>query len=318
VRAPGHESVSRALQIAGGVEAHVSVELRPQVEPRGTLRISASVPDAVVSIDGTVVGTTPLDATVPVPAGAHDVRAVRPGYLTEERRVVVEDGAELEVRLRLDVDPSPDPSVMGELALELPAVPFTVQVDGAEGASAERLRLPMGSHQIEIEAAEREPWSGEVHIDPGETLALAPPLAWRREVREARLGAADGQRTTGTGLVVAGAALALVALPIVIWNETEIASTDARGLELSRRYQAMACAGGACPEIDRELAAISARQIDQDIIRGVSIAGTLLGVALAGIGVALFTTAPSRADVDRAAHVRLDLGPGGLRLSGAF
>ena len=109
-----------------------------------------------------------------------------------------------------------------------------------------------------------------------------------------------------------------VAVPIVIWNETEIASTDASGVYLLGIYQEMGCVRGSCVPLERELEAISARQTDQDIVRGVSIATSLLGGLLGGIGVALFATAPSREGIDRAAHVRLELGPGGLRLDGTF
>ena len=73
-----------------------------------------------------------------------------------------------------------------------------------------------------------------------------------------------------------------------------------------------------CDEIARELSILNPRQDQQDVIQGVSIASAALGAVLGGIGLGLFFASPSDADVDRAAHAELRVGPGSLALRGAF
>lgn len=320
VRAPGYEGVTRALDVAGGVEERVAVELRPEVVPRGSLRITASVAGVRVRVDGVEVGRTPLDATVPVHAGDHDIVGVRAGYLDDARRVHVEDGAELTVHLRPEVDPAPGPADVGTLDLVLPDARLVVRVDGLERSTLAPLALPVGAHTLEVDAEDREGWRGEVEVPPGAVLTLAPPLSWTDRARHERLASAELGRTAGIVLATAGAALLLGGLALAAWNEVEIARTDARILVLGDEFAAMGCPPRTvrCDEIARELTTLAEGQGAQNALRGVSIVAAIAGAAMAGGGIVLVATAPSEASIDAAAHAELRLGLEGVVLRGAF
>ncbi|MDQ3036864.1 MAG: hypothetical protein M3Y87_31010, partial [Myxococcota bacterium] len=230
------------------------------------------------------------------------------------------DQAELEVRLRMDVDPDPAPDDIGALQLRMPGVSYALRVDGAERSALGELRLPIGAHVIEIDASERQPWRGEVSITPQQSLVVAPSLEWTPDARSARVAAADSQRTAGQVLTILGGVLVAAGVPLMIWNESEIASTDARLIALEPAIRA--CVGmmgaPACDAIRTEALQLSDRQGDQDILRAVSVAGAITGALAATIGIVLWASAPSETSIDTAAHASLRLDPRGLQLSGSF
>lgn len=319
VRAPGYERVTRDVSIAGTVEASLRVELRREIEARGTLRVGSPLAGVTVQIDGHEVGTTPLAATLPVPAGDHDVTGARAGYLPDTRRVHVDEGAEVEVTLRLAADPSAPPESMGELHLALPHAPFVVHVDD-EPMLGDHLELRIGPHRITIEVADRQPWSGEVTIERSAAHELAPPLEWVPEQRAARTGAADTQRAAGIGMSFAGAALLLIGGPLTIWNELQISATDSRVTQLNRDYASMCVpyVPSVCDPLRSEGDSLQASRGTQDTLRWVSIGTTAIGGVLGIVGLALWATTPSHAEIDAAAHATLRLTPGGLAVDGTF
>src|SRR5690606_29217087 len=110
LRAPGHETVRRAVSIAGESESNLEVVLREEVVPRGTRRVSGRLREVGAAVGGEPIGVTPLSSTVSLRAGPHVVRASRPGYVPEERHITIEEGAEtaLELDLRREPNPAPD------------------------------------------------------------------------------------------------------------------------------------------------------------------------------------------------------------------
>jgi hypothetical protein len=321
VRAPGHETVRRAVAVAGETEATVEVALREAVVPRGTLRVSASVPEVTIAVDGEEVGLTPLDSTVPLRAGVHRVTASRAGYRTEARRVTVEEGAEAEVAFDLRRDPNAAPDEVGRLELRLPDAPYLVRVNG-EVMVGSQLELPRGPHELVLEVTDRRDYRGTVRVPAGSTLVVVPPLSWTLEARRERLAEAATTRAIGLTLGVAGGAVTVAGLGVLIWNEAEIASTDARIREINEGIDRCERMGFTpeCDQLQEEGRRLQTDAETQNVLRGVSIAATLLGAAVGGLGAALWLTAPSDDEVDAAARARaaLRLGPAGLELVGAF
>jgi hypothetical protein len=324
VRAPGYESVTLALDVAGGDDREVGVTLRPAVVPRGALRVESS-PDGVhVAIDGEEVGVTPLDATIPVPAGPHVVVGTRPGYLSDTRSVTVDDGAELDVHLRCEVDPSARASELGRLVLSLPHGRASLRIDGREtSALSLELTLPVGVHTLEIEIEDRSPWSGEVEIAPESARDLAPPLQWNPDVRRERVAGAAVMQDAGIGLAIAGGVALVAGLAVLIWNETQIAGTDSQVRALTDSYNQMRCDPAAstppCDHIALDLAPpLRAQQHDEDTIRMASIGATIGAAALAGVGIAVALAAPTAESIDRDAHASLHIGPNGISVDGTF
>jgi hypothetical protein len=321
VRAPGHASEIRSVQIAGGVEETIRATLSREFEARGTVRIDSSLPDVLVRIDGLEIGRTPIEATIPLPAGEHEIAGERDGYLSDVHRITIQDQASAEVRLRLDPDPNPPSESVGRLVLRLPSVSFALRVDGAERTARSELELPVGAHMIEIEAAERQPWRGAVRLTAEHSETLTPPLEWTPNARSRRVGAAESQRLAGQVLSVIGTVLIAVGVPLTIWNESEIVNTDARGRQLAQEWADCRNAGGGsarCEEVGNELRGISSAQDTQDILRVVSFASAITGVLSATIGIVLWASAPSESSIDDAAHATLRLDLRGLHLSGAF
>lgn len=324
VRAPGREIVRRAIAVAGQEEVVLEVTLREEVVPRGTLRVTTSVPEVGIAIDGEPIGVTPLPSTVPLRAGEHVVTATRPGYRTEAQRVAIEHGAEAELTIEMRRDPDPPPEHVGRVRIELPNAPYLIRVDGEPMLGLE-LDLPVGAHRIELEVTDRQPYEGTLRIPPAATISIAPPLSWTLEARRRRVETADTQRTVGVAMSVAAGALLVFGLPVLAWNEAEIARTDGQIIELRDEYQTLDGVGcdalgrdPRCVAIAAEAEQLEARQGEQNVLRAISAGASIAGVLLGAIGVPLWIAAPSEDGVDAAARATLRLSPGGLALDGRF
>lgn len=324
VRAASRETVRQAVMIAGQAEVVLDVDLREENVLRGTLRIGSSLPDVGVFVDGESVGLTPLSSTLPLRAGEHEVVARRLGYREERRRIDVPAGGEAEIDFDMRRDADSPPEARARIRLILPDAPYLLRVDGQSVIGVD-LELPVGSHQIAIEVTDRQAYQGAVHLAGQETRELTPPLAWTLSARSERVGSAATRSLAGLVMAIGGGALTVASVGIVAWNEAAIATTDARVNQIQREIDAM------CPRViprppwTEECAALlaegdglSAGQNDQDFLRGISIAGTLLGAVITTVGLVLWATAPTEEAIDAQAHASLRLGPGGLLLDGAF
>lgn len=323
VRAPGRETVRRAVAVAGQEEVAIDVTLREEIVPRGTLRVVSALPDVRVSVDGEPIGLTPLPSTVPLRAGEHEVTASRRGYESETRRVVIEDGAEAEVRFALRRDPRPEPAEVGRVRIDLPNAPYIIRVDGEPMLGLD-LELPVGPHRIELEVTDRQPYDGTLRVQPAASITIVPPLSWTLDARHARMESATTQRTAGAVLSIGGGVLFAAGLPLLIWNETEIQVNDREIAAVQQQYDTLRCRGREedpeCAPWAAEGERLNTLQEQQNVLRAVTITSTIVGAVLAGIGIPLWVGAPSPDAVDASARARaeLRLGPGALELRGAF
>ncbi len=327
VRAPGHETVRRGIAVAGQEDVELEVTLREEIVPRGTLRVSASIPEVRIDVDGESVGITPLPSTLPLRAGPHEVRASRAGYQSRTQRIEIGDGAEAEVRFEMQRNPDPAPDEVGRVRVRLPNAPYLIRVDG-EPMMGLRLELPVGAHEIELEVTDRQGFEGRVQVPAASTVVIAPPLSWTLDARRQRLEAASQQRTIGIGLTIGGAALLLGAAPVLIWNETQIPNTDASIRSTQQMYDNQMGVGcvrlgydnPACTMLRNQADALTAQQSEQNIIRAVTITAAGVGAILAAVGLFEWALAPSDEDVDAAARAQaaLRVGPGSVTLHGRF
>jgi hypothetical protein len=85
----GHETASRTVVVVAGEEKTETFEL---VRTTADLVIEANVPAIEVTVDGAVVGETPIAEPIVVDPGEHVVRLSKDGYVTQEREVVVDKG----------------------------------------------------------------------------------------------------------------------------------------------------------------------------------------------------------------------------------
>lgn len=96
-----------------------------------------------------------------LPVGSYRVTARRAGFVDVSLRVSVSEGVEVSRTLTLTARPR----VVGVLVVRSD-VPATVRVDGVDRAETPA-RIPgldVGVHRVEVRAAGRTPWSGEVQI----------------------------------------------------------------------------------------------------------------------------------------------------------
>ncbi|MCB9591580.1 MAG: PEGA domain-containing protein [Sandaracinaceae bacterium] len=318
--APGYAAESRQVALAGGTEETLRFELQP--EGRGVLRIESPLPGVEIRVDDRVVGTTPLDATVPVVPGPHAVVGRRRGYREARANVDVEMSAEQLVTLA----PLRDPNAavpLGTLRLTLPDAPVVTQVDGqsAEPRGGE-LELPEGPHAVRLQVADRIPWSGEAWIDAGAPSVLRPTLRWTPEERSRRLAGAADQRVAGIVTLLAGVAVAIGGASLTGWNEERSPAAESEFAELEACAERAGPGGDPnafCPGFDR-------REQDNATLRqGISdlrvVEALLLGVgvAAAGVGLVVWLLAPDERGIDASASaVALRIGPGGATLLSSF
>ncbi|WP_437281733.1 PEGA domain-containing protein [Sorangium sp. So ce375] len=97
----GFKDVDVSQQVPGGGAVTVKATLEREVH-QGRL-IVAAPPDAVVSIDGRVVGRGGYDG--PVPSGGHALRVTASGMVTHQSEVMIEDNQTRRVQVTLVAQP---------------------------------------------------------------------------------------------------------------------------------------------------------------------------------------------------------------------
>ncbi len=312
VRGPGYEPVRRAVQIAGGVLERVEVALSPSA--RGQVRIECATPDTLVTIDEREVGRTPFESTVGVESGDHRLVATRPGYQPFERQFHVAGGAEVQVAIDMRRDLRVAGDDVGTLELRLPSdVSFLAHVDGEPMSQERTLRLPSGRHRVDLEVAERIPWTGTIVVPRGESAVLAPPLEWTPDARSERVSSARSRRVAGIALAFPGFAALVAGGVMTIVNETAIPQTDADLIDVHRRYVMNGCVVGdlsePCASLESRFNELSDQQSTQDVVRWVGIGLIAAGGLASGVGLYLWLGAKSEDDVDREARASLSLSP---------
>ncbi len=328
VRAAGYDSARRAVQVAGGDEVTLDLEIDAIVSAQGTLRVESNVPGVAIRLDGQLLGETPLDATVPVPEGTHTVTAERPGYRSRAERFDLAGGAERVLRFEMEADEDASADVMGQLRLRLPRGPSVVRIDGDPALLRDgAITLPAGVHRLDLEVAEREPYETEVEVPASDSVELTPPLLWMPDARAERLAAAGRTRTWGMVMTIGGGALLLGGVGVLGWNEGRIADTDRRIVEINNDLERLGCLTGApsaeCQDLEDQGIALTENQEGEQRTRWISTAVLGAGALLATIGVVLWVLTPTEAEIDQGAHaegprLRLRAGLGGLSLDGRF
>lgn len=322
-RAPGHEAAERPIELPGGVEETVAIDLLPLASEHGLVRVESTLRQVRVLVDGIDAGVTPLAEGLRLAPGRHRIEAQRPGYASDTRELVVEPRAEITVSFDLARDPTPDPEHLGRLELRIPRASFALEVDGRD-VSTRSLELPAGEHDVLLEVADREPLRTVVDVPATGILELEPALVWTASAREDLLASASVLRTLGWIGVAAGSALFFGLGPAFVYGLTQI---DEAEDEIDRlQTMKMRCQNPALPGC---IDPATTRQYDWDgltraqetrrnnwIIGSASAGWTAVaGAILVGTGVALLVVAPSEDEIDAAASYRVSLGPGSLSLS---
>lgn len=109
-RKPGFRDATRSLRLDAGPLLVLDVEMVRR-EPAGRLTIYVASGEALVRLDGKLVGSTPL-VDFRVAPGPHVLRVERTGYLPHTRTLRIEDRKELLLRIELTPLPATRPKVV--------------------------------------------------------------------------------------------------------------------------------------------------------------------------------------------------------------
>ena len=171
------------------------------IEPFTTsVTFRVNEPDAELSLDDDVVGTTPVLRPVVVDIGTRRVRVKKEGFRTVDKDVPIGGVKDATVDLTLEKSG-------GHLELAVPPDASVLVDDKPAGQGPTvKLDLSVGGHALRITAPKMHPYQGDVTIEDGQTRALAIKLeADAEQVAELRVavGCRDpGVRTPTDGLTV--------------------------------------------------------------------------------------------------------------------
>lgn len=202
VIATGYAPYRAEVVVAGQAESKHEVTLLPTEARLAHLEVKANVASAQVRVGGQAAGTTPLLAPLTLLPGAHDISISRPGYLTEERKVTLGDGAtgRLDVRLREDAG-----AARSLLNIEVSEPSPIVYVDDEPRGTSLALKLPEGVHRVRIEHAGFLAAERDVTLSPGGQETIRVRLLPTPETRAAYESSVRKRKIAGWTLIASGA-----------------------------------------------------------------------------------------------------------------
>jgi hypothetical protein len=197
------------IEIGGGVTKEFELALVPAKGELAHIRVKTSVPGADIQLDGAPVGRTPIDVTLSVEAGSHELALKRKGYRTANLRRDLGEGQTWDADVVMEEDPSEMGWQSGELVLEGQEPGSALAVNGkVHEIRGDSVRLPPGPHEIELTHSGFLPYRAQVDIDPGKTRHLRVEMEATAEARHDRLQRVSGQRWRAWGTLAAGAVIA--------------------------------------------------------------------------------------------------------------
>jgi hypothetical protein len=207
--APGHAPLRQQIEIGGGVTKEFELALVPAKGELAHIRVKAPVLGAQILLDGAVVGQTPIDVTLSVEAGSHELALKRKGYRTASLHRDLGEGQTWDADVVMEEDPAEMGWQAGELVLEGEEPGSALSVNGKlHDLRGGNVKLPPGPHEIELAHSGFLPYRAQVDIDPGKLRRLHVEMEPTAEALHERIDRASGQRWRAWGTVAAGALIA--------------------------------------------------------------------------------------------------------------
>ena len=297
----GYLPARKQITLAGQTTQQLHLELASSELRLAQLAVRAAVPGAEVVVDGQPVGRTPLPGTIAVAPGKRSVELRRPGYVPAQRDIALDDGARGELSFDL-LEDAGAAVPHGRLALAVSEPDPDVVVDGRPlGAYRDPMSLPPGPHDLRIARAGFLTAERTVDVPEGGDVLARVTLVPTPETRAAYKRRAQVRRAWGLGALIGGGAVAVAGGAILGANRASLA--DARD-EYARVQQACAMA---ITQVEMDLCTMrgpeAADKVDRrEAIQTGVLIGLGVGIAAAGVGVALLATGDDPARYDRAAH----------------
>jgi hypothetical protein len=209
------------------------------------IALHSSVPAADVFVDGERVGKTPLEATVTVAPGTHQVDVRRAGYVPASRSIALQDGARGEVSLDPVVDKAALAREGGRLAIAVSETQSVLTVDGTElGLLTGSVELPAGPHRIRLERGGFLPAERDVDVPLGGTKTASVVFEPTPETRAQYVASAESRRAWSWATLGAGAAIAAGGVVLAIVEQNQL--PGARSALAAANASRVRFAGGVC------------------------------------------------------------------------
>jgi hypothetical protein len=241
VVAPGHAPVRREVPVPAGQTVELTIGLEPIEGALAQIIVESQVPGADVVLDGKVVGRTPIQGSLPVPPGAHELVLRRSGYREARDAVSLVGGASR--TLALTPAEAPGSTAAGTVRFRLSEPDADVVVDGKPRPDyREGLRLAAGVHDVQVSRSGFFPVQRQVLSEALATRTVAVTLEPTEETRGAQVSRATSQRRWAWATVAAGALLAGGAAALYFVNQPDLRDAEARHDELAPLLQK----GAAC------------------------------------------------------------------------
>lgn len=289
----GHSPSRRRFSVAGEQHVRVQLTLEAEAAPRagtGWVRIACAVPGMTVTVNGAVLGVTPIAAPLALPVGQHALSCARPGYRAPSRNFQVSAEATHTIDcggVQLEELP---PAIAATLVIEATEPGTIARVDGA--IVGPRTITPVGLHDVEVEREGFQRWRRAVTLAAGARtlhVQLVPTPQYLHDYQQD----AQAHRRWAVGLGISGGAVAIVAVAVGVWNDQRFGDAQDEYNVLEGLQPTMASA-----ELDaRRAANEAALEAIHDVDKVTVALGVGAGAALVGSMVALATGAdPARYD----------------------
>lgn len=305
--ATGHAPLRREVSVAGETTVDVEMALLPMAGKVGQLQVLVSAPASTVTLDGTLIGTAPIDKSLPVAPGNHVIEAKRAGYVTASSTINVAADATVNVSLQLVEDPVAIKNLGSAAIVTASEPPTSVEIDGV-ARSGERIALAPGPHTLRVEKTGFIPVARTFALDPGVTKTLNVMLIPTPETLSTHDASVSFHRTWG--LIGLSSGVVLTTVGAILYFPNRAAYSDARQRKVIQEESTTN--GGRCSVTSTAPpdCATNAAAIDEDLARTLPRrnigAGLLIvgGVAL-GTGIVLLLTSPNASRFDK---VRPEIG----------
>jgi hypothetical protein len=148
---------------------------------RGRLVVRSTPPGALVYLNGTRRGSTPLSIRGLAP-GTYTVRVARSGYRDQTERVSVGASGTRDISVRLQRPPAPPPASTGtqtgSIFVDSRPRGARVLLDGrAVGTTPVQLAdIGAGTHVVRIELSGHRPWTTSARVVAGQAVRVAASL----------------------------------------------------------------------------------------------------------------------------------------------
>jgi hypothetical protein len=206
--ASGHAPLRQQIEIGGGATKEIDLALVPAKGELAHIKVKASVPSAEIHLDGNLVGRTPIDVSLPVVAGSHELALKRTGYYPATLQRELREGQSWDADIVLEEDPAQVSSEGGELVLDGQEPGTALAVNGKlRDLRGNTVHLPPGLHQLELSHSGFLPYHTQVDIEPGKVRRMRIEMEPTAEARHEHISKASGQRWRAWGAVAAGAVL---------------------------------------------------------------------------------------------------------------